>query len=186
MPLSPTIASKQQSSSMWKRGFVALGGTAIALALSCVKTAPAIAQAAYGSYIGIGPSFGLTEGSGSDEDRAIAGNLAVRYKFLKAPVSLRSQILVGENTAFVPTISYDFPISWQADAYLGAGAAIINGNKSTPVGNDTAFVLQPGIDYVLPNSNLVIFGNAIIAFDAYRSVNKRTAVSLQGGVGLRF
>jgi hypothetical protein len=45
--------------------------------------------------------------------------------------------------------------------------------------------LQPGIDYVVPNSNTVIFGNAIIAFDAYRD-GSGTAFSLQGGVGLRF
>jgi hypothetical protein len=31
----------------------------------------------------------------------------------------------------------------------------------------------------------VLFGNAVIAFDAYKNSNN-TAASLQGGVGLRF
>ncbi len=38
---------------------------------------------------------------------------------------------------------------------------------------------------MVPNSNTVIFGNAIIAFDAYRN-SSGAAVSVQGGVGLRF
>ncbi|QYX34373.1 hypothetical protein [Sphaerospermopsis torques-reginae] len=37
----------------------------------------------------------------------------------------------------------------------------------------------------VPNTKTVIFGNAIIAFDAYRN-GGGTALSLQGGVGLRF
>jgi hypothetical protein len=38
---------------------------------------------------------------------------------------------------------------------------------------------------MVPNSNTVLFGNAIIAFDAYRN-GGGTALSVQGGVGLRF
>lgn len=154
---------------------------AIAIGVFTAQT-PAAAQAAYGSYVGIGPSFGLAEG-GRDEDREISAVVAGRYKFLRAPVSVRAQALIGENLAIVPTISYDFPLNWQTDVYLGAGASIpIGGN--TPVGNQTSFVLQPGIDYALPNSDVVIFGNAIIAFDGYKRGG--TAASLQGGVGLRF
>jgi len=48
-----------------------------------------------------------------------------------------------------------------------------------------AFALQPGIDYVVPGGSTVLFGNAIIAFDAYRN-GGGTAVSVQGGVGLQF
>jgi hypothetical protein len=84
----------------------------------------------------------------------------------------------------VPTVSYDIPLNWQTDLYLGAGASIISGDK-TPVGNRTGFVLQPGIDYALPNSNFSLFGNAIISFGAYES-NNGTAASIQAGAGLRF
>ncbi|TAE61639.1 MAG: hypothetical protein EAZ76_13630 [Nostocales cyanobacterium] len=140
---------------------------------------PAQAQVAYGSYVGVGPTVGLSEGT------QVGGVLALRYKLLETPVSFRAQALIGESTAVVPTVSYDFPLNWQTDAYLGAGVVLANGDSPSPVGNKITFALQPGIDYVVPNSNTVIFGNAIIAFDAYRN-SGGTAVSLQGGLGLRF
>ncbi len=138
----------------------------------------AIAQAAYGSYVGVGGSVGLQEGGGA------SGVVAFRYRLLEVPISLRTQVLAGNGIAIVPTISYDIPINWETDAYIGAGVAF-TGNEDTPVGNTTSFVLQPGIDRTFPNSNLVVFGNAIIAFDAYEDSN-RTGVSLQGGVGIQF
>jgi opacity protein-like surface antigen len=140
---------------------------------------PAQAQVAYGSYVGVGPSVGLSDGA------QIGGVIAFRYKLLESPISFRAQALVGNGTAVVPTVSYDVPLNWQTDAYLGAGLTLASGEDSSPVGNKISFALQPGIDYVVPNSNTVIFGNAIIAFDAYRD-GSGTAFSLQGGVGLRF
>lgn len=151
---------------------------------SCVSSLlmvaqPAAAQVAYGSYVGVGPTVGVTDGA------QIGGVVAVRYKLLKTPVSFRAQALVGQSAAVVPTVSYDFPLNWQTDAYLGAGLVLAGGDDPSPVGNKISFALQPGVDYVVPNSNTVIFGNAIIAFDAYRN-GGGTALSLQGGVGLRF
>ncbi|GAB4292843.1 MAG: hypothetical protein Fur0025_28800 [Oscillatoriaceae cyanobacterium] len=152
------------------------------LAASILPQKPVNAQAAYGSYIGVGGSFGLTEARGEDTVDGVV--IAARYKFLRLPVSLRAQGLIGgDGSAFVPTISYDLPITWQADVYLGAGGAFVTGQ--TPVGDRNSFAIQPGIDYAIPNSSLVLFGNAIIAFDAYRRDDK-TAVSLQGGIGLQF
>jgi len=152
----------------------------VVLASSFVSFAqPAQAQVAYGSYVGVGPTVGLSDGG------QIGGVLAVRYKLLESPVSFRAQALIGQSTAVVPTVSYDVPLNWQTDAYLGAGLVLAGGDTPSPVGNKISFALQPGVDYVVPNSNTVIFGNAIIAFDAYRD-GGGTALSLQGGVGLRF
>jgi hypothetical protein len=148
------------------------------------SAAPAQAQAAYGSYIGIGPAIGLTEGSGSGS-RQVAGVVTARYKFLEVPISGRAQLFIGNGVSIVPTVSYDIPLNWQTDAYIGLGASIPLGNGVTPVGDRTAFVIQPGIDYALPNSNMVVYGNAVIAFDAYKET-RGTAASLQGGVGIRF
>lgn len=142
-------------------------------------TQPAQAQVAYGSYIGVGPTVGLTDGA------QIGGVIAGRYKLLETPVSFRAQALVGQSTAVVPTVSYDFPLNWQTDAYIGAGLVLAGGDTPSPVGNKIGFALQPGVDYVVPNSNTVIFGNAIIAFDAYRD-GGGAAFAVQGGVGLRF
>lgn len=178
-----TLSSKPLS--LWQSGLGILGGVAIATS-TLTNSSPATAQAAYGSYIGIGPAFGLTSGSQGGEPSRTTGVVAVRYKLLTVPFSIRTQALIGDGSAIVPTVSYDVPLNWRTDAYIGAGVSIpLNGDKSTPVGNDTSFALQPGIDYALPNSKLVVFGNAIIAFDAYRR-GGNTAISVQGGVGLRF
>jgi hypothetical protein len=140
---------------------------------------PASAQVAYGSYVGVGPTVGVSG------DSQVGGVIAARYKLLKIPASLRAQALIGQSIAVVPTVSYDVPLNWQTDAYLGAGVVLASGDTSSPVGNKVSFALQPGVDYMIPNSNTVIFGNAIIAFDAYRN-SSSTAFSIQGGVGLRF
>jgi hypothetical protein len=161
-------------------------GSAVGLGFLLAMSSAASAQAAYGSYIGIGGSFGVTDNPTSGDGGKGGGVIAFRYKFLEVPISIRAQALIGESTAFVPTVSYDVPIDWQTDAYIGMGAAIQDSNQTaSPVGNRTAFVLQPGIDHSFPYSNVVVFGNAIIAFDAYKNSNS-TAASLQGGVGVRF
>lgn len=144
---------------------------------------PATAQAAYGSYVGVGPTFGITRNAAGDGQQ-VGGLISLRYKFLEAPFSFRTQALIGQGTAVVPTFSYDLPISWQTDLYVGAGVSFATSGPS-PVGDQTAFALQPGIDYMVPNSNLALFGNAIVAFDAYRE-GGGTAFSLQTGLGLRF
>ncbi len=140
---------------------------------------PVKAQVAYGSYVGVGGTVGVSDGT------QIGGVLAVRYKLLETPISFRTQALIGESTAVVPMVSYDVPLNWQTDAYLGAGLVLAGGDNPSPVGNKISFALQPGVDYMVPNSNTVIFGNAIIAFDAYREKSS-TALSVQGGVGFRF
>jgi hypothetical protein len=169
---------------------IAFGGLALAVGLCLANPSVASAQAAYGSYVGIGGSVGLSSGSDDfGEGSNSGGVIAVRYRILEVPISLRAQALISERTAIVPTVSYDIPLNWQTDAYIGAGAAIMLGGgdaeNTSPIGNQTSFVVQPGIDYSLPNSNLVLFGNAIFAFDSYKE-GGGTGVSVQGGVGLRF
>ncbi len=165
-------------------GLVAWG--AIATTVMLFNAPSASAQAAYGSYVGVGGSLGLTNGSQDVEPRRSGGVVAVRYGILELPISLRAQALISNATAIVPTVSYDIPLNWQTTAYIGAGLAIQNSRTSTsPVGNKTSFAIQPGIDYVIPNSNLVVFGNAVIAFDAYRD-GGGTAAAIQGGLGWNF
>ena len=167
-------------------GFVMLGAAAFAAGLTLTTAAAASAQAAYGSYVGAGVAVGLTSGNAGGEPTRTSAVVAARYKFLKLPVSIRAQALIGRRTTLVPTISYDLPINWRTDAYIGVGAAVpLDDDRTTPLGNKTSFAIQPGIDYVLPNSQLVVFGNAVIAFDAYRK-GGNTASSIQAGVGLRF
>jgi hypothetical protein len=189
------ITSDKQIQHLRQGGLMAMGIAAIATTLTLTTPQAANAQAAYGSYIGAGVAIGVTSGqqitfpNGATQDlepSKTTAVLAARYKFLRVPISLRAQAMLGDGTAVVPTVSYDVPINWRTDVYLGAGASIpVSGDTTTPVGNQAAFVIQPGIDYVLPNTNFVLFGNAVIAFNAYR-YSGGTAASLQAGVGLRF
>lgn len=144
----------------WVLGSVAIAGSI---------QASANAQAAYGSYIGIGPAFGNGE---------FAFGVSGRYNILEAPVSIRGTAFIGEGSAFVPTISYDFPLSFNTEVYVGAGVAFAG--KGSVMGDGTSFVLQPGVDYTLTNSNLVIYGNAIVP------IGGGTSTAVQGGVGIQF
>jgi len=176
---------KKRKVHFWSREIFAFSSVALAAGFTLGTPSLVKAQAAYGSYLGAGVAFGVTEQAQPNENRNTSGFFAVRYKFLRAPISLRTQVLVGGNgAAIVPTVSYDVPIGWQADAYIGAGASIVRGDR-TPIGNKGSFVIQPGVDYALPNSNLSLFTNAVISFDGYRS-NNGTAASIQAGAGLRF
>lgn len=170
--------------SKWALASVASGAIAAVAALSAAE--PAQAQAAYGSYIGLGGSFGLTDDAATGQGNGFSGVIAGRYRFLEIPVSIRAQAFVfGDSFAFVPTVSYDYALNWNTDIYLGAGVSFTGGDSPSPVGNQTAFVLQPGVDYMFPNSRLVLFGNAVIAFGAYRD-GGNTALALQTGVGYQF
>ncbi len=142
----------------------ALGSLAIALSLQ----APAKAQAAYGSYIGIGPAFG---------DGNIAVAINGRYNILELPISIRGAAFLGEGSAFVPTVSYDFPLNFNTEIYVGAGVAFAS--DGSVMGDGTSFVVQPGVDYTT-NSNLVFYGNAIVP------IGGDTNTAVQGGVGYQF
>lgn len=151
---------------------IPLGGFAIALSLQT----PAQAQAAYGSYIGIGGGIGF--GENSSPALVING----RYNILELPISIRGTAFIGDGSAFVPTVSYDYPLNFNTDVYVGAGASFAS--DGSPVGDKTAFVVQPGVDYTMDNSRLVIFGNAIFAIGGESGGGTATAV--QGGVGYQF
>ena len=164
-----------------------LGLTALTAAalLTTLDVKPAQAQAAYGSYVGLGGSLGLNDDDNGDGD-GFGLVVSGRYKLLAVPISLRAQaFLLNGVLALVPTVSYDFPVSFQTDVYLGAGVSIPTGSDASPVGDETAFVLQPGIDFAVPGSNVVVFGNAIFAFDAFED-GGGTATAVQAGVGWNF
>ncbi|MEM8503263.1 MAG: hypothetical protein AAF716_08940 [Cyanobacteria bacterium P01_D01_bin.1] len=141
-----------------------VGGLAIVSA-----QAPAQAQAAYGSYIGIGGAFG---------DGEIGFAVNGRYNILELPISIRGAAFLGEGSAFAPTVSYDYPINFNLEAYLGAGVAFAS--EGSVMGDGTSFVLQPGVDYSFSRNRLVLYGNALIP------IGGDTNTAIQGGVGVQF
>ena len=143
-------------------GATVLGGAALATGMA-LTAQPATAQAAYGSYIGVGPLYSINDDD-TGRGEQVGGVIAVRYKLIDLPISIRTQALIGANPSVVPTISYDIPLNWQTDLYIGAGVSFANGGSPSPTGNKTAFAIQPGIDYSFPNSHAVLFGNAVQMF----------------------
>ena len=148
---------------------LALGTLAGSMAIAIATQAPANAQAAYGSYIGIGPAFG---------DGEAAVGITGRYNILELPISVRGTAFLGDGSAFVPTISYDFPLNFNTEIYVGAGVAFAD--EGSVMGDGTSFVLQPGVDYTMSRNNIVFYGNAIIPIGG----DNTTAV--QGGIGIQF
>ncbi len=147
---------------------VALGTLASSLAIALAAQTPANAQAAYGSYIGIGPAFG-------DGEVGVAIN--GRYNILEVPISIRGAAFLGEGSAFIPTVSYDYPLNFNTEIYVGAGVAFAS--EGSVMGDGTAFVVQPGVDFLTGN-NLVFYGNAIVPFGG------DTSTAVQGGIGYQF
>lgn len=171
--------------SLLKIARLGVAAAAAAALVTLLDIRPVQAQAAYGSYVGAGGSLGLSEDDNGDGD-GLGLVISGRYKFLVLPISVRAQaFLLNGDLALVPTVSYDFPVSFQTDVYLGAGISLPTGNDPSPVGDQTAFVLQPGVDFAVPGSNLVVFGNAIFAFDAFED-GGGTAAAVQAGVGWNF
>lgn len=167
----------------WERALGVLSIAAIAAVTGLSQ--PAAAQPAYGSYIGVGLGLGSENQNGGQLDAS--GVISARYKFLKSPFSARAQAFIDRDSiAIVPTLSYDIPVSWQLEPYIGGGLAFAS--NGSVVGDKTSFVLQPGVDYAIPNTRWVVFGNAIVAFDAYDGGSKDggTALSVQTGVGWQF
>ena len=152
--------------------------TAVMTSFSVIASAETVRLP--GSYVGAGISAQTLATNSS----VIGANIAGRYKFDDAPVSVRSSVLFSNGgTSIVPTVSYDVPLGDRTNVYLGAGASVKVGGDSSLTGNQTAFALQPGVEVSL-NKNLLLYGNAVIPFNGQTDGSAGT--SLQAGVGFQF
>ncbi|WP_250121728.1 porin family protein [Chroococcidiopsis sp. CCMEE 29] len=132
------------------------------------------------SYLGAGLSVGVTE------DAKFGGNIQGRLAIPNTPVSARGAILFSDKTsAIMPIVSYDVPITNNANAYLGAGYSFVEARgQSTPLGNKNAVVLTTGVEAEL-RRNIVLYGDAKVGINAFEN-NSGSAVSFQAGAGYRF
>jgi hypothetical protein len=163
--------------------------------LATVAIAPAILFAGQASarpitfsdsYIGVGASAGVTNG-GQDGDAAnFGGNFQGRLAIPNVPVSVRGAVLFGgENTAVMPMLSYDLPVSSNVNLYAGAGYSFVNQEgEPSPLGNKNAPVVTLGAEAGIGRS-VVVYGDAKLGVDAYRN-SSADALSFQAGVGYRF
>lgn len=152
--------------------------------LFSARTASALPSGMSGSYIGAGVSAGVT--GDDDGDTTFGGNVQGRFDVPTAPVSVRGAALFSDGgVALMPLVSYDLPVSPNANLYLGAGYSFVTDeDNSTPLGNQNAPVVTAGVEASV-NRNLILYGDVKLGIDAYRD-SSDSAVSFQVGAGYRF
>ncbi len=133
------------------------------------------------SYVGIAANIGIGGGDSSLGD----GNFMVISKVgLSNTISVRPSAVIGDNTAFLIPVTYDFSFQQASDPfteplpiapYVGAGAAIKTGDDTK-----VAFLVSGGVDVPLGNTQ----------FTANAAVNAaffdQTDIGLSIGVGYNF
>ncbi len=180
---------------------LSLKSVALLSTLSIAAVAPlflgagsASAQPIYGtqtqrfdrSYVGAGGAAGVTNG-GRDNDAAVfGGNIQGRFAVPNAPVSVRGSVLfTGKNSAVIPTVTYDLPVSKNTNVYGGAGYSFVqNGNQSSQIGNKDAAVITAGVESQVAKG-VVVYSDAKYGINAYQGSNAG-ALTVQAGVGLSF
>jgi Outer membrane protein beta-barrel domain len=163
----------------------ALGQTANA---EGTETAPQSSNQRFNqSYIGAGIGGNITRASNKpNENNRFGGNIQGRLAIPNAPVSARGTFLFGGgNSAIIPTLTYDVPISQNTNLYAGAGYSFVSKDgKNTAIGNRDAFVLNAGIESQV-GKNIVIYGDAKYGIKAYQN-SAASPLSLSAGVGFNF
>ncbi len=164
----------------------ALVATAIAPVILSANRASAEPMGTKANYIGVGVAAGVTNGGENNDAANFGGNIQGRFTTDKAPVSLRGAILFsGDNTAIMPIVSYDVPITDNANIYVGAGYSFTEKNgQATPLGNTDAPVVTVGAEAQL-GQNVVIYGDTKVGINAYEN-SSGSAVSIQAGAGVKF
>ncbi|MGQ4648325.1 outer membrane beta-barrel protein [Lyngbya aestuarii] len=164
----------------------ALAATVLAPVLLFAGSASAKPTGTQATYVGAGVAAGLTNGGQDGDAATFGGNIQGRFAVPNTPVSLRGAVLFSDETsAIIPMISYDVPVTNNANIYLGAGYSFVEANgQPTPLGNQDAPVLALGAEAQI-GQNVVVYGDTKLGIEAYQN-SPASAVSVQGGVGYRF
>lgn len=143
-------------------------------------------QGMSGNYIGAGIGGNVHNWDEAQGDESFGGTLQGRLQIPNSPMSFRGAALInGDGAALLPMLSVDVPVTNNANVYLGGGYSVItNGNEQTALGNQDALAIATGVEASI-KENVVLFGDAKMAFDAYEGSDE-AAFSLLFGAGYRF
>lgn len=164
----------------------ALAATAIAPVLLSAGSASAKPAGTDANYVGAGVAAGITNGGQQGDAATFGGNIQGRFAVPNTPVSVRGAVLFSDETsAIMPMVSYDVPVTNNANVYVGAGYSFVEEDgKPTPLGNSNAPVVAVGAEAQFGQS-IVVYGDTKVGIEAYEN-SPASAVSIQGGVGVRF
>lgn len=144
-------------------------------------TASAQVAGMSGSYLGGGVSAGVTNNEGD----TLGGNVQGRFDLPTVPLSARGAWLFnGDGSAIMPMLSYDLPITPNANLYAGAGYSFVTGEGESPLGDKDSVVLTTGVEAGV-RRNIVVYGDVKLGLDAYED-SSDPAVALQLGAAYRF
>jgi hypothetical protein len=141
------------------------------------QTAPA--RGMEGSYVGAGVAAGVSNGG------EFGGNIQGRVD-IPSPVSVRGSVLFSDdNSAIMPILTYDVPVTRNTNVYAGAGYSFVeNDGGDTPLGTADSVVLTTGVESAVWR-DLVLYGDVKLGIDAFQN-SSDSAVSFQAGAGYRF
>lgn len=164
----------------------ALVATVIAPALLSAGSASAKPAGTDANYVGAGISAGVTNGGQEGDAATFGGNIQGRVAVPNAPVSVRGAVLFSDETsAIMPIVTYDVPVTNNANVYVGGGYSFVEKDGSpTPLGNRNAPVVTVGAEAQV-TQNLVVYGDTKWGIDAYQN-SPADAVSFQAGAGFKF
>ncbi|MEB3293408.1 MAG: autotransporter outer membrane beta-barrel domain-containing protein [Synechococcales bacterium] len=158
-----------------------------ALAGTALMTDSATAQPVRfeGSYVGAGVAGSVTGGGAGDDNPNFGGNVQGRLAVPKTPVSVRGTVLFnGNNSAVIPTVTYDMGVAKNTNVYAGAGYSFVqNDGTNSPIGNRDTAVLNLGIESQV-TKGVVVYGDAKYGIKGYES--GKPSVGLSAGVGVQF
>ena len=139
-----------------------------------------------GSYVGAGVGGSVTNGGRGNDEATFGGNIQGRFAVPNTPVSVRGSVLFnGDNSAIVPTLTYDLPVARNTNVYLGAGYGFVQkGNQTSQLGTQDTPVITAGVESEVAKG-VVVYSDAKYGTSAYKG-SGAGSVSIVGGVGLRF
>jgi hypothetical protein len=137
-------------------------------------------------YVGIGAAGSVTNGGTGSDGLNFGGNVQGRVVIPNTPVSVRGTVLFnGNNSAIVPTVTYDIPVAKGMNVYAGVGGAFVqNKGVNSPIGTRDSVVLNAGVETQVAKG-VVVYTDAKLGLNAYQN-SPASALGLSGGVGIQF
>jgi outer membrane autotransporter protein len=138
-----------------------------------------------GSYVGAGVAGSVTGGGAGNDAPNFGGNVQGRFAVPNTPISARGTVLFnGNNSAVIPTVTYDMGVAKNTNVYAGAGYSFVqNDGTNSPLGNRDTAVLNLGVESQV-TKGVVVYGDAKYGIKGYQS--GKPAVGLSAGVGVQF
>ena len=113
------------------------------------------------------------------------GSFQGRLDLPNTQLSVRGTAAINrEAIDLIPTISYDIPVTNNANVYAGAGYSIRRNIGTAPNQGQEAMVLTTGVETAV-GQKMIVYGDAKFELD-FQDRGDRSPMRLQVGAGYRF